>query len=51
MTQWLRALIALPKNLSLIPSTHTVAHSHLYWDPMPYSSVSEVRDSVLTYIK
>ena len=29
MAQWLRALAALPEGLSLIPSTHMVAHSHL----------------------
>jgi len=29
MAQWLRALTALPKGLSSIPSNHMVAHSHL----------------------
>jgi len=29
MAQWLRALTALPKRLSSIPSNHMVAHSHL----------------------
>jgi hypothetical protein len=29
MAQWLRALTALPKVLSSIPSNHIVAHNHL----------------------
>jgi hypothetical protein len=29
MTQWLRALAALPEVLSSIPSNHMVAHNHL----------------------
>ena len=29
MTQWLRALTALPKDLSSNPSNHMVAHSYL----------------------
>ena len=29
MAQWLRALPALPKVLSSIPSNHMVAHNHL----------------------
>jgi hypothetical protein len=29
MAQWLRALTALPKILSSIPSNHMVAHNHL----------------------
>jgi hypothetical protein len=29
MAQWLRALTALPKVLSSIPSNHMVAHNHL----------------------
>jgi hypothetical protein len=29
MAQWLRALAALQEVLSLIPSNHMVAHSHL----------------------
>jgi hypothetical protein len=29
MTQWLRALTALPEVLSSIPSNHMVAHNHL----------------------
>jgi hypothetical protein len=29
MTQWLRALTALPKVLSSNPSNHMVAHNHL----------------------
>jgi hypothetical protein len=50
MAQRLRALTALPKVLSSIPSNNTVAHNHLSWDPMPSSGVSEDSDSVLTYI-
>jgi len=42
---------ALPEVLSSIPSNHMVAHSHLYWDLMPSSGVSEDSYSVLTYIK
>jgi hypothetical protein len=29
MAQWLRALTALPKVLSSVPSNHMVAHNHL----------------------
>ena len=29
MTQWLRALIALPEVLNSVPSNHMVAHNHL----------------------
>jgi len=29
MTQWLRALTALPEVLSSIPSNHVVTHDHL----------------------
>jgi len=29
MAQWLRALTALPEDLSSIPSNHMVAHNHL----------------------
>jgi hypothetical protein len=29
MAQWLRALTALPENLTSIPSNHMVAHNHL----------------------
>lgn len=29
IAQWSKALIALPKDQRLIPSTHTVAHSQL----------------------
>jgi hypothetical protein len=29
MTQWVRALTALPEVLSSIPSNHMVAHNHL----------------------
>ena len=34
MTQQVRALTALPKVVSSIPSNHMVAHNHLQWDPM-----------------
>ena len=47
MAQWLRALAVLPEVLSLIPSTHMVAHNYLHWDWMPSSGVSEDSDSVL----
>jgi hypothetical protein len=50
MAQRLRALTALPKVLSSIPSNHIVAHNHLEWDPMPSSGVSEDSYGVLTYI-
>jgi hypothetical protein len=50
-TQWLRALIALPEDLSSIPSNHMVAHNHLYWNPTPSSGVSEDSNIVLLYIK
>ena len=43
MAQWLRALTALSEVLSSIPRNHTIAHNHLYWDPMPSSGVSEDR--------
>jgi hypothetical protein len=48
MAQWLRALTALQKVLSSIPSNHMVAHNHLYWDLMPSSGVSEDSYSVVT---
>jgi hypothetical protein len=50
MTQWLRALILLPKVLSPIPSNHMVAQNHLKWDPMPSSGVFEDSCTVLIYI-
>jgi hypothetical protein len=50
MTQWLRALTALPEALSSIPSNYMVAHNPLKWDPMPSSDVSEESISVLTHI-
>jgi hypothetical protein len=50
MAQHLRISTALPEVLSSIPSNHMVAHSHLKWDPMPSSGVSEESNSVLTYI-
>jgi hypothetical protein len=43
----LRAQTILPEVLSSIPSNHMVAHSHLKWDPMPSSGVSEDSYSVL----
>ena len=51
MAQWLKALTALQKILSSIPSNHMVALNHLYWDLMPSSGLSEESDSILTYIK
>ena len=51
MAQWLRAPTALPKVLSSIPSNYMVAHSHLLWELMPSSGVSEDSYSVLIYIK
>ena len=50
MAQWLRALTALPEDLSSNPSNHMVAHNHLEWDLMPSSGVSEDSYSVLIYI-
>jgi hypothetical protein len=47
MAQQLRALTALSKVLSLIPSNQLVAHNHLEWDPMTSSGVSEDSYSVL----
>jgi len=44
MGQWLRAL---PEVLISNPSNHTVAHSHLLWNLMPSSGVSEDNYSVL----
>ena len=44
--QPLGALAALPEVLSLIPSTHMVAHNYLKWDLMPTSVVSEDTYSV-----
>jgi len=49
MAQQLRALTALPEDLSSIPSNHTVAHNLLSWDPMPSSGVTEDSSSALTY--
>jgi len=48
-SQWLRALTALPKVLSSIPSNHMVTHNHLSWALMPSSGVSEDSGGVLTY--
>jgi hypothetical protein len=39
MAQCLRAPNVLPAVLSSIPSHHTVAHNHLWWDPMHFSGV------------
>jgi hypothetical protein len=50
MAQQLRAP-TVPEVLSSIPSNHMVAYSHLYWDLMPSSGVSEESNGVLTYIK
>jgi hypothetical protein len=50
MAQRLRALTALPKVLSSIPSNHMVAHNHLQCDLTPSSGVSEDSDGVLIYI-
>jgi hypothetical protein len=47
MAQQCRALTALPKVLSSIPSNHMVAHNHLYWDLTPSSGVS---GTVYSYI-
>jgi hypothetical protein len=51
MAQSLRALTALPEVLSSFLSNHVVAHNHLWWDPMPSSSVFEDSYSILIYIK
>jgi hypothetical protein len=50
MAQRLRALTALPKVLSSIPSNHMVAHNHLKWDLMSSSGVSEDSYDVLIHI-
>jgi hypothetical protein len=49
MVQRLRALTALLRDLSSIPSNHMVAHNHLYGIPMPSSGVSEDNYSVLIF--
>jgi hypothetical protein len=46
VAQWLRALIALQKVLSSIPSTHMAAHNYL----MPSSVVQMYMQSTHTYI-
>jgi hypothetical protein len=51
MAQWVRALTALPKVLSSIPSNHMVAHRHLQWNLTLSSGVSEDNYSVLMYIE
>ena len=50
MAQQVRALTALPKILSSIPSNHMVVHNHLKWDLMPFSDVYEESYSDI-YIK
>jgi hypothetical protein len=54
MAQWLRALTALPKVLSSIPSNHMVAHNHLLKrDLMPSSGVHEnsyIKKKFLIYL-
>jgi hypothetical protein len=51
MAQWLRGLTVLPEVLGSIPSNYMVAHSHLKWDMVPSSGVSEDSDSILIHIK
>jgi hypothetical protein len=51
IAQWLRALAALPEVLSSNPSSHMVAHNHLWCDLTPSSGVSEDSYSVLIYNK
>jgi hypothetical protein len=51
MAQRLRALTALPEVPSSIPSNHMVAHSHLKWDLMPSSGVSDDSYSTAVCIK
>ena len=41
MSQWLKALTALPKVLGSIPSNHMVAHNHVQCDLTCSSDVSE----------
>jgi len=43
MDQWLKALTLLQEAPSSIPSTHMVAHNHLYWDLIPCPGVYEDR--------
>jgi hypothetical protein len=50
MALGLRALPALTKVLSSIPSNHMVAHNHLQCDLKLSSSVSEVNYTVLINI-
>jgi hypothetical protein len=50
MAQRLRALTALPKVLSSIPSNHMVAHNLLQWDLMLSSGVSEDSVNIHKYI-
>jgi hypothetical protein len=51
MAQRLRALTALSKVLSSIPSNHMVAHNHLQCDLMLSSDLSKDNYSVLIDIK
>ena len=46
-----RELADLPEDLGLVPSTHLVAHNHLYWDLISSYGVSEESDSAHRYIK
>jgi hypothetical protein len=41
MTHWFRTLTILPEVPNSIPSNPMVAHSHLNWDPMPFSGICE----------
>jgi hypothetical protein len=49
MAQQLRALPALPEDLSSIPSNHMMAHKYLLWDLMPSAGVSKDSYSVLIH--
>ena len=51
MTQQLRALTALPKVLSSIPSFDMVAYNHLYWNLMSPSGVCPKTASVFSKYK
>jgi hypothetical protein len=51
MSQQLRALTALLKVLSSIPSNHIVAHNYLERDLAPSFGVSEDSYTALTYNK
>jgi hypothetical protein len=51
MAQRLTTLTVLGEVLSSSLRNHMVVHSHLKWDLMPSSGVSEDSNHVLTYIK